>query len=168
VSWHCNIEPALSTSIRNLNRMLSVCLLRTLLPRVMTAKPIKLGMGSFCYLLSAAARHTPTIGDHPHPRSPICRGVTSRPGPGRIGGPSPSPSPICRGSGVHPRRHPRFAGDRVSIPAAIPDLPGIGGPSPPPSPICRGSGVHPHPRFKFPSGVPCPASGAAPSGAASQ
>jgi hypothetical protein len=41
----------------------------------------------------------------------------------------------------HPRRHSRFAGDRGSIPAAIPDLPGIGD--------------HPHPRF--PSGVPCPA-----------
>jgi hypothetical protein len=36
------------------------------------------------------------------------------------------PSPICRGSGVHPRRHPRFAGDRGSIPTAIPDLPESG------------------------------------------
>ncbi len=40
--------------------------------------------------------------------------------------PSPSPSPICRGSGVHPHRHPRFPGDRGSIPTAIPDLPESG------------------------------------------
>ena len=37
-----------------------------------------------------------------------------------------APSPICRGSGVHPHRHPRFAGDRGSIPTAIPDLPESG------------------------------------------
>jgi hypothetical protein len=66
-----------------------------------TEPQLKLGVGSFCYPLSAAARHAPTIGDHPHPRSPI-----------------------CRGSGVHRHRHPRFqvAGDR-SIPRIIP-IPG--------------------------------------------
>jgi hypothetical protein len=38
-----------------------------------------------------------------------------------IGGPSPPPSPpICRGSGVHPRRHPRFAGGRGSSPSPVP------------------------------------------------
>ncbi len=48
--------------------------------------------------------------------------------------PSPSPSPICRGSGMDPRSPARLI---------------IGGPLPSPSPICRGSGVHshPHPRF---------------------
>ncbi len=108
--------PALSISILNRSRM-SLCLLRTLLPRVMTATEASLWADSRCYPLSAAARHTPTIG-----------------------GPSIPPSPICRGSGVHPHPHPRFAGDRGSTPIPIPDLPGIGD--------------HPHPRF--PSGVPCP------------
>ena len=68
-------------------------------------------MGSFCYPLSAAARHTPTIGG-PSP-SPI----PDLPG---IGDHPRSPSPICRGSGVHPHRHPRFAGDRGSSPSPIP------------------------------------------------
>ncbi len=36
-------------------------------------------------------------GVHPHPRSPI-----------------------CRGSGVHPHHHPRFAGDRGSSPSPVP------------------------------------------------
>ncbi len=49
--------------------------------------------------------------------SPICRGS---------GMAVPSPICQCRGSGVHPHRHPRFAGDRGSIPTAIPDLPESG------------------------------------------
>jgi hypothetical protein len=44
--------------------------------------------------------------------------------------PSPPPSPICRGSGMAVPLHPRFAGDRGSIPTvpvtAIPDLPESG------------------------------------------
>ena len=63
--------------------------------------------------------------------SPICRGS----GMG-------VPSPICRGPGIIPDPHPRFAGDRGSIPTAIPDSPGIG------------PGDHPHPRS--PSGIPRP------------
>jgi hypothetical protein len=43
VSWHCNIKPALSISILNRNRM-SLCLLRTLLPRVMTATEARRGL----------------------------------------------------------------------------------------------------------------------------
>ena len=45
--------------------------------------------------------------------------------------PSPSPSPICRGSGMGARRVP-FPICRGS------------GPPPSSSPICRGSGAHPH------------------------
>ena len=74
-------------------------------------QPLKLGVGSFCYPLSAAARHAPTIGG-PSP-SPI----PDLPG---IGDHPRSPSPICRGSGVHPHRHPRFAADRGSSPSPIP------------------------------------------------
>jgi hypothetical protein len=62
----------------------------------------KLGVGSFCYPLSAAARHTPTIGGHPGDGPPICRRSES---------------------GVHPLPHPRFAGDRGSTPTPTPDLP---------------------------------------------
>jgi hypothetical protein len=55
-----------------------------------------------------------------------------------IGGPSPLrvalPIPDCRGSGVHPRHHPRFA------------VPGIGGPPPLVSPVQMGGSVPwPHP-----------------------
>ena len=42
-SWHCNIKPAPSISILNRNRM-SLCLLRTLLPRVMTATEARRGL----------------------------------------------------------------------------------------------------------------------------
>jgi hypothetical protein len=52
---------------------------------------------------------------NPRSPSPICRGW----GMG-------VPSPICRGSGVHPHPHPRFAGDRGSIPIPIPDSPESG------------------------------------------
>ena len=47
--------------------------------------------------------------------SPICRGS----GMG-------VPSPICRGPGIIPDPHPRFAGDRGFIPIPIPDLPKSG------------------------------------------
>ena len=58
------------------------------------------------------------------------------------GTPDPHPHPrFVRGWGWG--SHPRFAGDRGSIPIPIPDLPGMGD--------------HPHPRF--PSGVPCPDQG---------
>ena len=36
------------------------------------------------------------------------------------------PSPICRGPGIIPDPHPRFAGDRGFIPIPIPDLPKSG------------------------------------------
>jgi hypothetical protein len=58
--------------------------------------------------VQSSARHTPTIGDHPHHIMMIPRGR----------------SPICRGSGVHPHRHPshgpRLAGDRGSSPSPVP------------------------------------------------
>jgi hypothetical protein len=113
---------------------------------------------------------------YPAPSAPITPNSSSPPRPyhSRARNPrsplaSPSPSPICRGSGVgvpppicrpggsgvHPHPHPRFqvqvAGDRGSTPiptgtvTGIPDLPGLGGPPPPPPPICRGSGIIPIP-----------------------
>jgi hypothetical protein len=109
-----NIKPALSISILNRNRM-SLCLLRTLLPRVMTATE-----ASKCGLILL--------------RLPIKLVQLLRLGVG-----------TGLQSGVHPHPHPRFAGDRGSIPIPIPDLPGIGGPLPSPSPICRGSGIIPIP-----------------------
>jgi hypothetical protein len=118
VSWHCNIKPALSItgSILNRNRM-SLCLLRTLLPRVMTATE-----ASKCGLILL--------------RLPIKLVQLLRLGVG-----------TRLQSGVHPypHWHPRFAGDRGSTPIPIPDSPGIGGPLPSPSPICRGSGIIPIP-----------------------
>ncbi len=56
-----------------------------------------------------------------NPRSP-----SPSPPPIRRGSGVGVPSPICRGSGVHPHRHPRFAGNRGSSPTAIPDLPESG------------------------------------------
>ena len=107
---------------------MSLCLLRTLLPRVMTVTEARRGLILLPIKCSCSA-HAYNRGSSPSP-------IPDLPG---IGGPSPSPSPICRGWGVHPHPHPRFAGDGGSIPIPIPDLPGIGD--------------HPHPRF--PSGVPC-------------
>jgi hypothetical protein len=65
-------------------------------------------------ILPCRARNPRSPSESPPP-SPICRGSGMA-----------APSPICRGSGAHPRRHPRFAGDRGSIPTAIPDLPESG------------------------------------------
>jgi hypothetical protein len=83
----------------NRNRM-SLCLLRALLPRVMTATEARRGL----ILLPIKCQCS-------------CSGTRLQP------------------DGDHPGDDPRFAGDRGSIPAAIPDLPGIGGPSPSPVPI---------------------------------
>ena len=102
-----NIKPALSISILNRNRM-SLCLLRTLLPRVMTAtEACKCGL----ILLRLPTKLVQLLGTrlqsgvhphwHPHPR-------------------------FAGDRGVHPQPHPRFAGDRGSTPIPIPDLPGIG------------------------------------------
>jgi hypothetical protein len=107
-SWHCNIKPAPSISILNRNRM-SLCLLRTLLPRVMTATEARRGLILLPIKCSCSGTRL---------QSGIIPGmIPDLPG---IGGPSPPPSPICRGSGVHPRRHPRFAGDRGSSPSPVP------------------------------------------------
>ena len=75
----------------------------------------------------ASGQGTEPPGD-PHPRpgpspSPICRESESGVG---------VPPPICRGSGVHPHHHPRFAGDRGSSPSPVsmigtPDGISIGG-----------------------------------------
>jgi hypothetical protein len=107
-SWHCNIKPAPSISILNRNRM-SLCLLRTLLPRVMTATEARRGLILLPIKCSCSGTRL---------QSGIIPGmIPDLPG---IGGLSPPPSPICRGSGVHPRRHPRFAGDRGSSPSPVP------------------------------------------------
>ena len=103
-----------------------LCLLRTLLPRVMTVTEARRGLILLPIKCSCSA-HAYNRGSSPSPGP-----IPDLPG---MGGPSPSPSPICRGWGVHPH-----AGDGGSIPIPIPDLPGIWD--------------HPHPRF--PSGVPCP------------
>ena len=107
-SWHCNIKPALSISILNRNRT-SLCLLRTLLPRVMTATEARRGLILLPIKCSCSARA--------YNRGSIPTPIPDLPG---IGGPSPSPSPIRRGSGVHSHPHPRFAGDRGSSPSPVP------------------------------------------------
>jgi hypothetical protein len=71
-------------------------------------------MGSFCYPPNISAElcsaHAYNRGSSPSP-------IPDLPG---IRGPSPSPSPNGRGSGVHPRAHPRFAGKRGSSPSPVP------------------------------------------------
>ena len=77
---------------------------------------IGLGTTTGCQIELAEARPRARNPRSPSPSpSPICRGS----GMG-------VPSPICGGSGVHPHPHPRFAGDRGSIPIPIPDLPESG------------------------------------------
>ena len=90
MSWHCKIKPALSISILNRSRM-SLCLLRTLLPRVMTATEAERGLILLPIKCSCSARA--------YNRGSIPTPIPDLPG---IGGPSPSPSPICRGSGIIP------------------------------------------------------------------
>ncbi len=64
-----------------------------------------------CWQSRRGALSEGTVARNPRSPSPICRGSGMA-----------VPSPICRGSGVHPHRHARFAGDRGSIPTAIPDF----------------------------------------------
>ena len=94
---------------------MSLCLLRTLLPRVMTVTEARRGLILLPIKCSCSA--------HAYNRGSIPTPIPDLPG---IGGPSPSPSPIRRGSGVHSHPHPRFAGDRGSTPIPIPDLPESG------------------------------------------
>jgi hypothetical protein len=91
---------------------MSLCLLRALLPRVMTATEARRGLILLPVKCSCSA-HAYNRGSSPSLiRVPGDRFAGDRPG----GGPSPPPSPICRGSGVHPR----FAGDRGSSPSPAP------------------------------------------------